>query len=339
MQKRTKSRKVTARKSAARQYKMRSAFKDVLRRRKSKRAVLPVAATDMEDLLIGMAIESAAVQRNGTDIENLLYSTTASTADLGYNFGFSVGRAIALRSDGKKSLSTVLDMIGLKDSLYHPFRDQVIITSSPAIRAPLQVKGNVHVYVAGVISGYLSHAANMMVHTRERRCVYNGSSSCQFVSEPMSARPAHAGIGVEAATDAIASAMNSGRFSGQGHEYLRVLAYLPLIDGALQRQMIRMMAIAGKKLGSILGRAHTAVLVSSISNYFGAREHSVDSRGRKTLIRLRYESYNSMQGFVSIGAALIAGFAESTGRDASTTFRTNRDKSYTAVIEALTRRI
>ena len=94
------------------------------------------------------------------------------------------------------------------------------------------------------------------------------------------------------------------------------------------------MIMAGKKLGSMSNQKQTAGTVSSIANYFGAAKHSVEKKGGKTLIRLQYQSYNSMQGFISLGAALITGFLESTGRAASVSFVTNRDKSYTVIIDA-----
>ena len=174
----------------------------------------------------------------------------------------------------------------------------------------------------------------MVVNTSEKRCIYNGSESCQFVSKPMSGMQQPAWIGVDAAADAIAHAIASGRFSKQEGGYMRTLAYLPLIEGNIGKHVLKIMIMAGKKLGGMSGYQNTASIVSSIANYFGAAGHHVEKSGRKTLIRLQYESYNSMQGFISLGAALITGFLESIGMSASVSFITNMDKSYTAIIEA-----
>ncbi|MCL4365521.1 MAG: hypothetical protein M1569_04085 [Candidatus Marsarchaeota archaeon] len=293
-----------------------------------------INAPDIEDFLIGMAMEHGTNQGNGADVENLLYSVTGGMSDLGYRFGFSIGKAIALKSEGKKSFDELFGIIGLGDSLYHPFRDKVIITSRPSILPVFQLKRNIHIYEAGIISGSLSQKANIVVNTIEKQCIYNGSESCQFVSKPMSGRQQPAWIGVDAAADAIAHAIAFRHFSRHDGEYMRALAYLPLIEGNMGKHVLKIMIMSGKKLGGMSGYQDTARIVSSIANYFGAADHHVEKSGRKTLIRLQYESYNSMQGFISLGAALMTGFLESIGMSASVSFITNRDKSYTTIIEA-----
>ncbi len=316
----------------------RSVLKSALRRRSRGPKRIPQKEyTDIEDMLMDMSVENCSEQVNGSDIENLLYSTTSSTADLGYRFGFYIGKSIGLKSEGRRSFPEVLGMFGMHNPLYYPFKDQVIITSKPRGNFP-HLGRDIHVYGAGLIAGYLTHVAGMPVNTKERQCVYNGSDLCKFVSEPRTKKEEFPGIGVDAATGAIAGTLLNRGFENKGCECQRILAFIPLVGNKIERHVLKMLVMSGKKMGAAPSQPHISAVISSIANYFGAAEHSVEKKGRKMLIRLRYKSYNSTQGFVSIPAALIAGFAESTGRTARISFTTNRDKSYTVAIEADKRR-
>ncbi len=288
---------------------------------------------DIEDLLIDMVIRQGAKASNGTDIENLIYSMTPSMSELGYGFGFSVGRAMTLKTGTEKGFTSVLDNIGLHDSLYYPSEKKVIITSKPHQEyRPPQIHHNIHIYESGVISGYLSTYTGTKICTEEKRCIYNGSSECQFISEPLSSKQTFRGCGIDDAAYSIAYALKEGCYKKQSEEYYRILAYLPLTDSAISEQILKVMVMAGEKLGSISPNAHISSVVSNIANYFGAKDAKVERRGIKSIIKLRYESYNSMQAFVAVPAALLSGFALSAGMKTHIDFITNKDKSYTSVI-------
>lgn len=296
-------------------------------------------SSDLEDLLIDMVVNGKEKALNGTDVENLIYNTTSGLCTLGYGFGFSVGRAATLKLGQDVPLTAILDRIGLHDSLYYPFRDKVIITSRPMqVQPSLQLGSNVHVYEAGVISGYLSTSTGMHVVAQESRCVYNGAKQCQFSAVPLSQMPKFQGSGIDAVADAISSAFMSNRYSKIANEYHRVLAYLPLTDARISEQILKLMMIAGERMGSASGSGGIGHIVPNIANYFGVKAAKVEKKGMRTIIKLRYESYNSLQAFVAIPAAVIVGFAKGTGRLAQVHFATNRDGTYTSNITIFKKR-
>ncbi len=297
------------------------------------------APSDMEDLLVEMVTNSKEKPANGTDVENLIYNTTSSLGSLGYGFGFSVGRAVTLKLGTGTTLNAMLDTIGMRNSLYYPLRDKVIITSRPSQQHKRPFIGkNVHIYESGVISGYLSTSTGMQVGTEEKRCIYNGSRDCQFIATPFSPMPKFSGIGIEEVAYAISMTLKEGRYVKSGNEYYRILAYLPLTDRRISEQILRLLMISGERLGEISGKDHLHQLVSNLSNYFGVKSAKQERKGRKTIIKLRYESYNSIQAFVAIPTTILVGFAKSTGRSAQAHFTTNRDGTYTAHIDIESKR-
>ena len=295
---------------------------------------LSTPSPDLEDLLINMIIRCSTKASNGTDIENLIYSTTPSMSELGYGFGFSVGRSLTLKIGSNSGFPSVLDKIGLHDCLYYPSEKKVIITSRPRQEYKRPHMGqNIHVYESGVISGYLSTHTGIQISTTERRCIYNGSTECQFISTPFSSKQSFQGSGIHGAAYAIAYALKEGRYKKLNEEYYRILAYLPLTDSTISEQILKVMVMAGEKLGALSPNAHIPALVSNIANYFGVKDAKTDRKGIKSIIKLRYESYNSMQAFVAVPAALLSGFALSAGMKSHVDFSTAKDKSYTTIIE------
>ena len=295
---------------------------------------IKTASSDIEDLLVGMVINSKEKAVNGTDVENLIYSTTSGLGSLGYGFGFSVGRSATIKLGTDAPLTAILDRIGLHNSLYYPLRDKVIITSRPQQHhSALNMSKNVHIYESGVISGYLSTSTGVQVTAEEKRCVYNGARECQFVATPLSPKPKFSGIGIDEAAYAISMTLKESHYTKSPNEYYRTLAYLPLTDSRISEQILRMMMIVGERHGEIAGKVHLHQLISNLSNYFGVKQATVDMAGRKTIIKLRYESYNSIEAFVAIPTAILVGFAKSTGRSAQAHFTKNKDGTYTAHIE------
>ena len=314
--------------------KKRQAIRRAKRKNARKERLERPESSDIEDLLVDMIINSREKAVNSTDVENLIYNTTSGLGALGYNFGFSVGRAITLKLGAGAPLTAILDRIGLHDSFYYPLRDKVIIASRPSQHhSMLQMGKNIHLYESGVISGYLSTTTGMRVSAEEKRCVYNGSRDCQFVATPLSPKPEFHGLGIDEVAYAISMTLKEGHYTKSNNEYYHTLAYMPLADSRISEQILRVMMIAGERLGEISEKGQLRLLVSNLANYFGVKHAKVDRKGRKTIIKLRYESYNSIQAFVAAPTAIIVGFAKSTGRSALVHFTTNRDGTYTARID------
>jgi predicted hydrocarbon binding protein len=293
---------------------------------------------DLEDLLIEMLVGAAPGASNGTDIENLIYSATGSTAELGYDFGFSVGRSMALKLGRESGMASVLDRIGLKDSTYNPFADEVMITSRSRKHHPhANVGHSIHVYESGVIAGYLSTSTGIRINASENRCTCNGASECQFLASHLPKRR-FIPSGAAATISGIASVLSERKFSKPSVEYYRILACVPLLDPSMSEQVEKIMFMAGQRMSKLSADPDPAYVVENVSNYFGATSFSVKASGRKSIIRLRYESYNSIRPFVGMPAAILSGFYSSRGYRLGAHFTRNSNGGYTNTIKA-TRKI
>lgn len=315
----------------------RAKAKNKTRIQKATRAAAPRLSEiyDVESLLIDKILNSEITAENGTSIENLIYSATPGMKDIGYSFGFSVGRNIALKQGDSQNFIKVLDRIGLHKSLYHPFRDSLIITSRPTAHHTKNIGVNIHVYEAGIIAGYLSMSTGIKMATTESKCIYNGSTMCQFVSVPSPAKKKEHQVEINAIINAISYAITDNNFRRLNNEYYRTIAYLPLLKQPVSEQVRKMLMISGARAAEHSSGKDTRRIISNIANYFGAKEADISLRKTgKSIISLKYESYNSIYPYISIPAALIMGFvSKSLGKSAEITVSTNRDKTYTTVIE------
>lgn len=316
------------RKSAER----RQAKKAKQKRGKSRSPAKKENVYDLEDLLIDKVIGSGATKTNGTDIENLIYSTTAKTSKLGYSYGFSVGRTLALKLGSDANVDAVLNRIGMHDSIYQPMGDTASIVSVPTnAHSVPNIGRQIHIYESGVMAGFLSTSAGVKVSVVEKRCVYDGSDKCLFEAS-QAPYPRFMSGSLSDTINGIANAVTNGKYSSVPQEYYKTLSYLPLTDSRIASEIMQIMLMSGEKLGREQSEKPGKV-IENIARYFGASGIKIERRGRKSIIKLRYASYNSIRAFVAMPAALITGFYTSRGRSAEVSFSTNRDSSYTTTIE------
>lgn len=292
-------------------------------------------SSDIESLLVDKILTSGTTAENGTAIENLIYSTTPRMKDIGYSFGFSVGRNMALKQGENQNFIKVLDRIGLHKSLYHPFRDSLMITSSPNVHHTKNIGINIHVYEAGVIAGYLSMSTGIKMATTESKCIYNGSRICQFLSVPSPNMKKEQEADTNGIINAISYAITDNNYRKLDNEYYRAIAYLPLLKQPVSEQVRKMLLISGSRAAERYDSTHTRRIIKNIANYFGASEVEISIRKTgKSIISLKYESYNSIYPYTSMPAALIIGFvSKALGKSAEITVSTNRDKTYSTTIE------
>lgn len=309
--------------TTARQHKKPKRIKKTHRRPISK-AQHQAIFSDTEDMLLDLLVKGNNITENGTDIENLLFSISPGTGAMGYTFGFSIGRAISLKLGQGAAISSVLERLGLKNSLYHPFNDKVVITSTERKAHPKPYLGSkVHIYEAGLLSGYLSASTGMPIVASEKRCIYDGSGECQFNAFAVSSKPAYSNIGVENIASAIAYEFTNSHFKKTKNDYHRALAFLPFTDNSISKSILKVMLITGEKIGKSQSNTDMRQVIYNISNYFGIKTAEIETRPKKTIIILKYESYNSTNAFVAMPAAIIVGIAKSRGRKAIVRFTTN----------------
>jgi predicted hydrocarbon binding protein len=290
---------------------------------------------DIEEVLVDKILASNTTADNGTSIENLIYSATPSMTDIGYSFGFSVGRNMALKQGESQNFMKVLDRIGLHRSLDHPLRDSLIITSKPKAHHTKNIGINIHVYEAGIIAGYLSMSTGIKMATTESKCIYNGSGMCQFISVPAPVKKKEQQIDANGIINAISHTITDNNYRKLKNEYYRTIAYLPLLKQPVSEQVRKMLLISGSRAAERYDSTHARRIIKNIANYFGATETEVSLRkSGKSIISLKYESYNSIYPYTSMPAALIIGFvSKSLGKSAEVSVSTNRDKTYSTIIE------
>ncbi len=292
-------------------------------------------AFDLEGLLVDKILSSDVIAENGTSIENLIYNATPKMAEIGYSFGFSVGREMALKNQAEGEFTKALDRIGLHKSLYYPFNDRLIITSVPSKRVNRNLNHNIHVFESGVISGYLSVTTGLKMQTKESLCIHNGSNVCQFVSAPFSPKAITSKTEINNIIDGISHTIINNRYKKLKNEYYRILAYLPLLEHPMSEEVRKLMTISGRRIAENSNEKEAHRIIDNIASYFGANSEkiSINSKG-KSIIRLRYSSYNSIYPYVAMPTALIVGFGSGNfGKDPQVSILTNKDNTYTTIIE------
>lgn len=332
--------------SAKRRLKRTKAAKRVAKHARAKSRTVPrtkggaraqpmIHAPDIESLLVDKTLSAQSTPANGTAIENLIYNATPKVADIGYSFGFYIGREIYEKQIGEKKFIEMLEKIGLPDSLYYPLSDRLIITSKPHAKKVSNIGKNMHVYEAGLISGYLSMSTGLRMNTTEPRCIYNGSDVCQFVAMPASKRAEEKQVALHYIVNSIASEIITSDYKKLRNEYYRILSFLPLLQQPMFEQVRKLLVMSGERIAEHTGPQDTKRIINNIANYFGARQAQIYlRRSGKSIIKLRYESYNSVYPYVSMPAALIVGYiSRAYAKNAEISITTNKDKTYTTTID------
>lgn len=294
-----------------------------------------IHASDIESLLVDKTLSSQSTPVNGTAIENLIYNATPKVAEIGYGFGFYIGREIYEKQGEEKKFIAMLERIGLPDSLYYPLSDRLIITSKPHTKKVSNIGKNMHVYEAGLISGYLSMSTGLKMNTTEPRCIYNGSDVCQFIAMPVSKRAEEKQVALHYIVSGIASEIITSDYKKLKNEYYRILSFLPLLQQPMFEQVRKLLVMSGERIAEHTGTQDTKRIINNIANYFGAKEAQIYlRRSGKSIIKLRYESYNSVYPYVSMPAALIVGYiSKAYAKNAEVSITTNKDKTYTTTID------
>lgn len=294
--------KAKARKAGARKTRPRKAVKRAPRP-KTKRAVAP---RDVEELFVESLASHSAPDYYHSVIENLIYSTNPALSRIGYGYGFSIGKTLALKSNGKEALLNSLKKLGMGDVLYHPHFDSTAITAHSNQR-PVDAGRNVHVIESGIISGYLSAETSLSISTKEVHCIYNGSDHCQFLSSATEPSWADHSTNPNATAQQIAEVASEGlsMHSSGSHPY-QIMVATPLISEPLATEVSKLLYLSGKMMSGMVSDDKTAATINELCSYFGIR--LLQFSESKKVIKLRYNHYNSSDGFVRISSSMVSGF-------------------------------
>ncbi|MDE1768296.1 MAG: 4-vinyl reductase, partial [Candidatus Micrarchaeota archaeon] len=194
---------------------------------------------------------------------------------------------------------------------------------------------NIHLYEAGIIAGYLSSSTGVRISARESRCVYKNADSCQFIATPFTDQRLEPKISISSITNSISGEIIKNQFRHLDNEYYRILAYLPLLKQPIFEEVRKLLVLSGERIAQRTVKSDTQRIISSIANYFGVRQVSMaQARRGKRIIRLTFDSYNSVYPYTLIPTALISGLISSAYKTTTeVNVLTNKDNTYTTTIE------
>lgn len=280
---------------------------------RTARAPREYLTKDMEDLLIeDLVLGIPHYSDKGPMLAAAVYNATGSMRELGYNHGFSVGKEVSRISGGRGILHllNVLDNAGIGRMLYMPVSEVVVIKGSTRHAHNIQSGRKLHGYEAGLISGYLSAYASRTIRTEETHCRNDGAEFCQFVSnDPDLQAEEGREPGIDETTGNIAAMINDseGRVEGKAQSYM-LLSLLPIIREPVLKESSKLMFLAGKRLAESNRGLDAAESLKRLASFFDI-QHLRSGRSRKGFsVTLRYNSYNSMYGFVELSTKAFIGF-------------------------------
>jgi predicted hydrocarbon binding protein len=269
---------------------------------------------DLEDLLIGeMTRGEDAHPEPKLLLPTLIYNSTDSMKRLAYGYGFSVGKELFLTAgrEGITPLLRVIENAGIGRTLYMPVIDTVVIKSATRIKHSINAQNNIHSYEAGMISGYLSGYTSSAIFTIETHCMYNGAPFCQFVSNSENIRgPSNSKFTLHKTIETITEAINASekQLGGKEQNYM-LLCLLPILKKPLLEESSRLMFIAGKRYAELTsGGGELERNLERLAFFFDIREMKIAKSKSETSVVLKYNAYNSMEGYLELSTKAFIGF-------------------------------
>jgi predicted hydrocarbon binding protein len=271
-----------------------------------------LSSSDIESMLIQwISARSSPLPASRLLLPDLLFSSAESLNELGYSYGFQIGRKTSMIFKGNNinALVNLLEASGLGRVLYLPSPDRAVIRSSKLEKVACNTGINMHAYEAGLISGYLSYNLTREIHTYETSCIYNGSDRCQFISESSKEKegkkqhiPAKWNIGFLSEYIKLPA---HNKITGGEAEYT-LLGVLPFIDESTTESSSRLMFSAGRELAS--SKNEYTEIIERLASLFCISGVKIRKRGEKTDIILNYGLENSAAGFIEFSTKAFIGF-------------------------------
>jgi hypothetical protein len=260
-------------------------------------------------LLNRLVLRQGEPTRRHLQLQELLYAYAPELSELAFKYGFGLGaEAYRISGGGMGALERLMYNSGFGRMVYHVSESRSVLAFSGVDPMGESTRANMHVFQAGVISGYLSAHSRRRIYAREEGCAFNGAKSCVFVARPHGyveeTRPA---LGFTAVLNAMDSAIGRGMRNASSDSY--VLAMGPFFGEPLLSEASRFLYMAGKQLskggGALDGR------IKAIAGFLGIKSASVNvSKNVASAVTLSYDHATSVRGFVELTAAFVSGFVK-----------------------------
>lgn len=284
-------------------------------RRKRVTASRPAVAFRSHEEMILRRLTQAPPRRveRGLQIQDLLYNSAPELRSLAFKSGFNLGAEAYRDSNGGiVSLEHLLENAGFGRIAYYPFESKSAFASQSVNSLGIKLGSNVHVFEAGVISGYLSAHARRQITARETECVFNGSRQCRFVASPGARVEEESRASLEYIPNLISAIqdamLRSGKPRGSNHYYLYEI--MPLLNEPVFSEASKFLYLSGK----LLARSRLPELERSLpmaANFLriGAAKLRKEKNGKRT-ISLVYGREIASGRFVDLTTALISGLVK-----------------------------
>jgi V4R domain-containing protein len=323
----------TKKKTAMRPSKKQRAPKRQIRKNRGpKRSPQILSARNQEDLVIRKLVQAPSkMPQRSLEIQDLIYNSANELKALAFKSGFNIGAEAYRNSNGSiNSLEHLLEHAGFGKVLYYPFESHSAFTSYGAKSGGINTGMNLHIFEAGVISGYLSAHTKRQISAEEIACVFNGSPYCKFVAREGSARSLETEpqLGLPRIINTLRLALSlSGKHTGEDSYYL--VSIRPLLSEPVFSEALKFLYVSGKLVGRP-GVSNFEKLITESSNFLRLNNPKVskDKKGNIS-INIAYGHETSSRHFVDLTTAFISGIVKSThGRSVNITRSLDRRGIY-----------
>jgi hypothetical protein len=308
------------------------------KRGKGKAKRLAVTARTHEELLIRRLSQSPQkVQVRGLEMQDLIYNSAEELRSLAFKSGFNLGSEAYRNSDrSMSSLEHVLEHAGFGRVLYYPFESHSTFSSAMVRSGGINVSTNVHIFEAGIISGYLTAHSGQRVAVEETECVFNGSRYCRFIAGKEERMEAVPSLEFPNMILALQSALISAEKPSGGSSYY-MMAVGPLLEEPVFSEASKFLYLAGKMLARsrmIPGFEQTIMRAANLLR-IERSSIKVDRKGNVE-VRLVYGRATSVNRFVDLTVAFISGLVKGlSGRGVRTERKLDSRGVYNVKMEVL----
>jgi predicted hydrocarbon binding protein len=287
-----------------------------------------------------------------TTEHSILFNSVLSTLTPGlrniyYKNGISAGRSLYRIYQSKKrytwyeesisDLVAFLENAGFERITYYVFPDDYIEIKFHN-RSKSFLGTNIHVFEAGIISGFLTAARQQYVKVEEKSCSSNGSSICHFVTSKN--LPLYLDSDGRMVLEKFAGSIRSHIFStgdartkpNFAQEYSVLSSSLFLEDG-YSEHMRKIVNHLGGEIGSELeisriNKTKASKAVEKLYTMLNLGDIKVKSL-RPLSIEMQFHGLKAKKEFVDISIAFLNGLLKDTiGSSATNTNATKRRNSY-----------
>ncbi len=272
-----------------------------------------VSSRTREELLIKRLAETPSKMPNrGLEFQDLLYNSASELRSLAFKSGFNLGAEVYRGSKRSiASLEHVLEHAGMGKVVYNSFGSESAFVSYGVKAHGLNLMTEVHIFEAGIISGYLTSHAKRLITAEEVACVFNGSPYCRFVARAEGETRVAKTLEFSRILSALRTTMLNSESPKKIDGYY-MLAIEPILVEPVFSEASKFLYLSGKLLANsgLPAFRHT---VRMAANFFGVEgAELISNRKKELMIHVAYGHETSTYRFVKLTTAFFSGLVKGT---------------------------